>query len=100
MLKLLKIYHSVVKQRFKFDEIVRIPEEWLALGDIEGERYPCPGLAFIPKEEGANRPPGDTIQLLNNLYEVSCERSIIYDPLLGTGLLCTEGIGAKTYDTR
>ncbi|XP_045539469.1 dynein axonemal heavy chain 1 [Papilio machaon] len=47
----------------------RVPEEWLALGNIEGELYPCPGLAFLPKEEGANRGPGDIIQMLNNLYE-------------------------------
>lgn len=50
----------------------RIPEEWLSLGNIEGEQYPCPGLAFIPKDE--NKPKkgsnGDYIQELNNLYEV------------------------------
>ncbi|CAG5057881.1 unnamed protein product [Parnassius apollo] len=47
----------------------RTPEEWLSLGNIEGEQYPCPGLAFIPKEDGSNRGSGDVIQMLNNLYE-------------------------------
>lgn len=49
-----------------------IPEEWLALGLIEGEQYPCPGLAFIPKEDSKPRKGGndDIIQMLNNLYEV------------------------------
>ncbi|CAH0718440.1 unnamed protein product, partial [Brenthis ino] len=48
----------------------RIPEEWLNLGLIEGEQYPCPGLAFIPKQDGkSTKPSTDLIQILNNLYE-------------------------------
>ncbi|CAG9564862.1 unnamed protein product [Danaus chrysippus] len=48
----------------------RIPEEWLSLGFIEGEQYPCPGLAFIPKQDGKpHKPSSDLLQMLNNLYE-------------------------------
>ncbi|CAH2223997.1 jg26548, partial [Pararge aegeria aegeria] len=48
----------------------RIPEEWLNLGFIEGEQYPCPGLAFIPRVEGkATKPYSDLLQMLNNSYE-------------------------------
>ncbi|XP_028156948.1 dynein heavy chain 1, axonemal-like [Ostrinia furnacalis] len=58
----------------------RIPEEWLSLGMIEGEQYPCPGLAFIPKEEGkAAKGAGDTIQMLNNLYEWTNVTAFSYD---------------------
>ncbi|XP_045521817.1 dynein axonemal heavy chain 1-like [Pieris brassicae] len=47
----------------------RIPEEWLSLGLIEGEQYPCPGLAFLPKEDGKSSKSGDIFQMLNNLYD-------------------------------
>ncbi|CAH2055603.1 unnamed protein product, partial [Iphiclides podalirius] len=61
------------------NDITRIPEEWLALGDIDGERHPCPGLAFVPKEEGSNRPVVDVIQMLNNLYEWTNVAIFSYD---------------------
>ncbi|XP_041969812.1 dynein axonemal heavy chain 1-like [Aricia agestis] len=47
----------------------RIPEEWLGLGVIEGEQYPCPGVAFLPRLKEKAVPAGDVIQILNNLYE-------------------------------
>ncbi|XP_060806154.1 dynein axonemal heavy chain 1-like [Amyelois transitella] len=47
----------------------RIPEEWLSLGMIEGEQYPCPGLAFIPKEQSKAAKSSDAIQMYNSLYE-------------------------------
>lgn len=56
----------------------RIPEEWLNLGFIEGEQYPCPGLAFIPKQDGkSTKPSTDLIQMLNNLYEVNMKNIYI-----------------------
>ncbi|XP_050357868.1 dynein axonemal heavy chain 1-like [Nymphalis io] len=58
----------------------RIPEEWLSLGNIEGEQYPCPGLAFIPKQDGkSNKPATDIIQILNNLYEWTNVAAFSYD---------------------
>ncbi|XP_073954769.1 sterile affecting ciliogenesis [Choristoneura fumiferana] len=47
----------------------RIPEEWMNLGLIEGEQYPCPGLAFIPKLEGKSKGGGDIMNVLNGMYE-------------------------------
>ncbi|XP_049878805.1 dynein axonemal heavy chain 1-like [Pectinophora gossypiella] len=48
----------------------RIPEEWLNLGLIEGEQYPCPALVFVPKETNKTfKVSADIIQMLNNLYE-------------------------------
>lgn len=52
----------------------RIPEEWLALGMIEGELYPCPALAYIPKLDKKSKNSsgtGNIINDLNNLYDVS-----------------------------
>ncbi|KAI8440701.1 hypothetical protein MSG28_009052 [Choristoneura fumiferana] len=43
----------------------RIPEEWMNLGLIEGEQYPCPGLAFIPKLEGKSKGGGDIMNWTN-----------------------------------
>lgn len=51
--------------------IRRIPEEWMNLGLIDGEQYPCPGLAFIPKLEGKSKVGGDIMNVLNGVYEVS-----------------------------
>lgn len=56
-------------------ELFSIPDEWLSLGMIEGELHPCPGLAFIPKNELKSM-SGDYIHQLNNFYEVS--RSVPY----------------------
>lgn len=52
--------------------IFRIPEEWLNLGLIEGELFPCPGLGFLPKpeEKRSKAQMADPIQILNHLYEV------------------------------
>ncbi|XP_063366022.1 dynein axonemal heavy chain 1-like [Cydia amplana] len=47
----------------------RIPDEWLALGMIEGEQHPCPALAFIPKLDGKTKTTGDLIHVLNNIYD-------------------------------
>ncbi|XP_050552040.1 dynein axonemal heavy chain 1 isoform X3 [Spodoptera frugiperda] len=48
----------------------RIPEEWMSLGMIEGEQYPCPGLAFIPKADAkSTRMNTDLMRTLNNMYE-------------------------------
>ncbi|XP_037871312.1 dynein axonemal heavy chain 1 isoform X2 [Bombyx mori] len=48
----------------------RIPSEWLSLGLIEGEQYPCPGLAFIPKDDAKpTKGNVDLIQTFNSLYE-------------------------------
>lgn len=39
---------------------------------IEGEQYPCPGLAFIPKADAkSTRMNTDLMRTLNNMYEVS-----------------------------
>ncbi|CAH0397622.1 unnamed protein product [Chilo suppressalis] len=58
----------------------RIPEEWLSLGVIEGEQYPCPGLAFLPKDESKTaKTTGDTLQILNNLYEWTNVAAFSYD---------------------
>ena len=54
--------------------IFSIPEEWMALGMIDGEQYPCPGVAYIPKDDtklgGIAKNFGNVIQTLNGLYEV------------------------------
>ncbi|KAH9632515.1 hypothetical protein HF086_015400 [Spodoptera exigua] len=50
----------------------RIPDEWMTLGNIDGEHYPCPGLAFIPKADSkSSKNYSDLIQTLNSLYEVN-----------------------------
>ncbi|XP_052749829.1 dynein axonemal heavy chain 1-like isoform X2 [Galleria mellonella] len=47
---------------------------------IKGEQYPCPGLAFIPKEDGkASKSSGDVLQMLNNLYEWINVAAFSYD---------------------
>lgn len=52
--------------------IFSVPDEWMSLGMIEGEQHPCPGLAFIPKDDSKPTKHGsDLIQALNGLYEVS-----------------------------
>ncbi|XP_063895398.1 dynein axonemal heavy chain 1 [Helicoverpa armigera] len=58
----------------------RIPDEWMSLGMIDGEQYPCPGLAFIPKDDSKpSKSNGDVIQNLNNLYEWTNVAAINYD---------------------
>ncbi|XP_022823491.1 dynein heavy chain 1, axonemal-like [Spodoptera litura] len=42
----------------------------MSLGMIEGEQYPCPGLAFIPKADTKSaKNSADLMQTLNTLYE-------------------------------
>ncbi|KAG7304692.1 hypothetical protein JYU34_010038 [Plutella xylostella] len=49
----------------------RTPEEWMGLGLIEGEQHPCPGLAYIPRDETKTKKiyGGDKIQIFNNIYD-------------------------------
>ncbi|CAG9128677.1 unnamed protein product [Plutella xylostella] len=49
----------------------RTPEEWMGLGLIDGEQHPCPGLAYIPRDETKTKKiyGGDKIQIFNNIYD-------------------------------
>ncbi|KAJ8728552.1 hypothetical protein PYW07_006248 [Mythimna separata] len=58
----------------------RIPEEWMSLGMIEGEQYPCPGVAYIPKDDSKPvKQNGEIIQNLNGLYEWTNVAAFSYD---------------------
>lgn len=51
-----------------YDFDCMLPDDWLNLGVLEGERHPIPGLAFLPNEANETYET-TTAQLSNNLYK-------------------------------